>query len=227
MMMMTIMIIVITVAGMPLEVSISIHFGTKTDTLDGEDTIPRARTGKARTAFPTLNKVWSSQQIGKSTKLSISRVPSQNGVSQAWYIEGSWPEWCISSMIYRGFLTTMVYLKAGYIEGLWPEWCISSMIYRGFLTTMVYLKAGYIEGSWPEWCISSMIYRGFLTTMVYLKHDISKVPDQNGVSQAWYIVEIHHSGQEPSISNIILKTVLLYGSETRRIPTAAIHKLQV
>ena len=28
---------------------------------------------------------------------------------------------------------------------------------------------------------------------------ISWVPDQNGVSQAWYIVEIHHSGPEPSI----------------------------
>ena len=28
---------------------------------------------------------------------------------------------------------------------------------------------------------------------------ISRVPDQNGVSQAWYIVEIHHSGREPSI----------------------------
>ena len=25
------------------------------------------------------------------------------------------------------------------------------------------------------------------------------VPDQNGVSQAWYIVEIHHSGRKPSI----------------------------
>ena len=30
--------------------------------------------------------------------------------------------------------------------------------------------------------------------------DITRVPDQNGVSQAWYIVEIHHSGREPSIS---------------------------
>ena len=28
---------------------------------------------------------------------------------------------------------------------------------------------------------------------------ISRVPDQDGVSQAWYIVEIHHSGWEPSI----------------------------
>ena len=28
---------------------------------------------------------------------------------------------------------------------------------------------------------------------------ISRAPDQNGVSQAWYIVEVHHSGREPSI----------------------------
>ena len=28
---------------------------------------------------------------------------------------------------------------------------------------------------------------------------ISRVPNQNGVSQAWFIVEIHHSGPEPSI----------------------------
>ena len=28
---------------------------------------------------------------------------------------------------------------------------------------------------------------------------ILRVPDQNGVSQAWYIVEIHHSGWEPWI----------------------------
>ena len=28
---------------------------------------------------------------------------------------------------------------------------------------------------------------------------ISRVPEQNGVSQAWYIVEIHHSGRKPSI----------------------------
>ena len=28
---------------------------------------------------------------------------------------------------------------------------------------------------------------------------ISRVPDQNGVSQAGYIVEIYHSGRKPSI----------------------------
>ena len=30
-------------------------------------------------------------------------------------------------------------------------------------------------------------------------YSISRVPDQNGVSQIWYIVEIHHSGWKPSI----------------------------
>ena len=30
------------------------------------------------------------------------------------------------------------------------------------------------------------------------KH-ISRIPDQNGASQAWYIVEMHHSGRKPSI----------------------------
>ena len=29
----------------------------------------------------------------------------------------------------------------------------------------------------------------------------TRVPDQNGVSQAWYKVEIHHSGRKPSKSN--------------------------
>ena len=28
---------------------------------------------------------------------------------------------------------------------------------------------------------------------------ISRVPNQNGVSQVWYIVEVHHSGRKPSI----------------------------
>ena len=28
---------------------------------------------------------------------------------------------------------------------------------------------------------------------------LSRVPDQNGVPQAWYIVELHHSGREPSL----------------------------
>ena len=38
---------------------------------------------------------------------------------------------------------------------------------------------------------------------------ISRVPDQNGVSQAWYIVEIHHSGRKPSIWIYVMNRVLL------------------
>ena len=34
--------------------------------------------------------------------------------------------------------------------------------------------------------------------LIYIRN-MSRVPDQNGVSQAWYIVEIRHSGREPSI----------------------------
>ena len=37
------------------------------------------------------------------------------------------------------------------------------------------------------------------TTAENFMISISRVPDQKGASQAWYIVEIHHSGREPSI----------------------------
>ena len=36
---------------------------------------------------------------------------------------------------------------------------------------------------------------------------ILRSPDQNGVSQAWYVVEIHHSGRKPSISHSTRWTV--------------------
>ena len=36
---------------------------------------------------------------------------------------------------------------------------------------------------------------------IHPKTLILRVPDQNGVSQAWYTVEKHHSGWEPSIRN--------------------------
>ena len=45
-----------------------------------------------------------------------------------------------------------------------------------------------------EWCL---VIVAFCRRMIYT--GISRVPGQNGVSQAWYIVEIHHSGGEPSI----------------------------
>ena len=46
----------------------------------------------------------------------------------------------------------------------------------------------------------SHVYLHKSDTHFYVTHkgNRSRVPDQNGVSQAWYIVEIHHSGQEPS-----------------------------
>ena len=39
---------------------------------------------------------------------------------------------------------------------------------------------------------------------LFLMFNISRVPDQNGVSQAWYIAEIHHSGRKPLICKVII-----------------------
>ena len=38
--------------------------------------------------------------------------------------------------------------------------------------------------------------------------NISRIPDQIGVSQACNIVEIYHSGQEPSICSLSLRVLL-------------------
>ena len=43
----------------------------------------------------------------------------------------------------------------------------------------------------------------------------SKVPDQNGVSQAWYIVEIHHSGRKLNMVLGLVGLVSLYCNWTR------------
>ena len=92
----------------------------------------------------------------------ISRVSDQNGVSRL-YIEGSRPEWCIST-IYRGFPTRMVYLD--YISRV-P----TRMVYLDYISR-VPDQSGvcrlYIEGSRPEWCISTV-----------------GAPDQNGVSRLY------------------------------------------
>ena len=53
----------------------------------------------------------------------------------------------------------------------------------------------------------------------------SRVPDQNGVSQAWYIVEIHHSGREPSkCRNIFFFTSLTFAQQ-RHTRTPNTHTL--
>ena len=41
------------------------------------------------------------------------------------------------------------------------------------------------------------------------EHFKSRVPDQNGVSQAWFIVEIHHSGQKPSKWSLFITPYLI------------------
>ena len=61
----------------------------------------------------------------------------------------------------------------------------------------------------PDWgwftlCVS--VYLGARYT--HIAGYISRVPHQNGASQARYIVEIHHSGREPSIYMELLKTTI-------------------
>ena len=46
----------------------------------------------------------------------------------------------------------------------------------------------------PVFCLSILIAAAGIHS-----YKISRVPDHNGVSQEWYIVEIHHSGQKLSI----------------------------
>ena len=81
-----------------------------------------------------------------------------------------------------------------------------------------YSMCKHIEGSRPEWCISNMIYSRDIPfwygTLHIVSYDywtdnrqelipfsliISRVSDQNGVSLLYIMLEIHHSGREPSI----------------------------
>ena len=50
---------------------------------------------------------------------------------------------------------------------------------------------------------------------------ILRIPDQNDVSQAWYVVEIYHSGRKPSAcSNVVHVTQLpLTGLDSSRVPS--------
>ena len=43
-----------------------------------------------------------------------------------------------------------------------------------------------------------------------LKASISRVPDQNGVSQACYIVEIFHSGSEPLKCSVLIAKLVVF-----------------
>ena len=119
----------------------------------------------------------------------ISRVSDQNGVSLL-YIEGFWPEWCIST-IYRGFPTKMGYLY--YISRVSNKNGVSLLYIEVSNQNGVSLL--YIKDFQPEWCIST-IYWGFPTRIVYLYY-ISRVSNQNCVSLLYIMLEIHHSGREP------------------------------
>ena len=81
--------------------------------------------------------------------------------------------------------------------GLW--WYISRVPVQNGISWL------YIQG-----CQFSVIFRFFLFFFGPIRSPISGVPDQNGVSQAWYIVEIHHSGRKPSISSFSFWTFCLF-----------------
>ena len=59
-----------------------------------------------------------------------------------------------------------------------------------------------------HWLLDFLLSVFCSSNPIYLLHSLSctqsfpavysRVPSQNGVSQAWYIVEIHHSGRKPS-----------------------------
>ena len=53
---------------------------------------------------------------------------------------------------------------------------------------------------YPEFKMSLKMMRVQRPASLY---NISRVPGQNGVSRAWYIVEIHHSGWKPSICSSV------------------------
>ena len=61
------------------------------------------------------------------------------------------------------------------------------------------MKSGESMSETEGWVDSAGVNRGFPTRMVYLNY-ISRVPDQNGVSPQYIMLEILHSGWEPSIS---------------------------
>ena len=73
--------------------------------------------------------------------------------------------------------------------------------YPGFYWTMFIIHLDYMCGLFQsDLVILDYIYASCTMKQVnYCAPQISRVPDQNGVSQAGYIVEIHHSGREPSI----------------------------
>ena len=47
-----------------------------------------------------------------------------------------------------------------------------------------------------------MFKTGHFAFGLKMSNNKSRVPDQSAVSQAWYIVEIHHSGRAPSKFNL-------------------------
>ena len=100
---------------------------------------------------------------------SKSRVPDQNGVSQACYVVE----------IYHSGLKPLKWLLLHERVSARTGWPGVSILYIGEIASLI--------------CIIFLSVAA--CTVVNSK---SRVPDQNGISQACYIVEIHHSGLKPS-----------------------------
>ena len=91
-------------------------------------------------------------------------------------------EWCLSFV--------EKYLSCREHHGVMFIICWKVLIMQGTPWSDVYhlLKSTYHAGNTLEWCLS------------FVEKYLWRVPGQNDVSQAWYIVEIHHSGRKPSLS---------------------------
>ena len=69
-------------------------------------------------------------------------------------------------------------------------------VFRNLWEKQYYLTSGQKFGG------DFLAYPGLYLWSCLLSVCMLRVPDQNGVSQTWYIVEIHRSGREPSMSDV-------------------------
>ena len=68
-----------------------------------------------------------------------------------------------------------------------------------------YVQLSELIDPWETWAYCWLLRSQRTNIIVHTPNPyILRVPDQSSVSQAWYIVEIHHSGRKPSIFNIPL-----------------------
>ena len=61
--------------------------------------------------------------------------------------------------------------------------------------------------------VKTAVLLRLLLFFLFIMHFIKlRVPDQNGVSQAWYTAEIHHSGWQPSTYKVISLVVKVFSA---------------